>query len=67
MPPVRMKIHLTGGFSTGPGIGTHNLRRGDVVEVSDEIAAQWLEHGYAELRTTGEIGPAYKPEATPNW
>jgi hypothetical protein len=64
---VRMKIPIGGGVSVGPGVGVHDLQRSNIVEVSDAIAAQWVQQGYAERRLDGPIGRAYEPEAAPNW
>jgi hypothetical protein len=66
MPKVRMKIHLGGQTSTGPGTVTGDLRRGDVVEVSPDIAAKFLQSGYASLRLEDDDpGAPYLPEPVP--
>jgi hypothetical protein len=67
MPKIRMKINIRGQTSVGSGKTYHDLKRGDVIEVDEAGAAQYLEHGYAESRLEGDIGQPNKSEAIPNW
>jgi hypothetical protein len=64
---LRMKINISGMTSVGGGKTYTDLKRGQVIEVDEAVAAQYLEHGYAELRLEGDIGQPYRTEIVPNW
>jgi hypothetical protein len=69
MPRVRMKINISGSTSVGAGKEYTNIRRGDVIEVDERVAAQYLECGYAQSDISGPLGQPFKSEAIPdpNW
>jgi hypothetical protein len=53
--------------SSSAGKSYTDLERGQVIDVDEAVAAQYLEHGYAELRLEGDIGQPYRTEIVPNW
>jgi hypothetical protein len=57
---IRMKIHIRGITSVGAGRTYDSLVRGQIIEVDERTAAQFLEAGYAERKLDGEIGPSNK-------
>jgi hypothetical protein len=67
MKTVRMKIGISGTTAVGEGRTYDSLKRGQVIEVDEVTARQFLAAGYAESRLTGDVGEARKPEELPNW
>jgi hypothetical protein len=62
---LRMKIGIAGTTSVGAGRTYTDLKRGQVIDVDEATARQFLEAGYAELRLEGAVGEPRKREAIP--
>jgi hypothetical protein len=64
---IRMKIGISGITSVGGGKTYTDLKRGQIIDADENVANQYIEHGYAEKRLEGDVGPAYKSESAAHW
>lgn len=62
-----MLIGIAG--TTHDGVHSYtNLTRGQIIDLEDAAANQFISNGYAESRLDGPAGVGYKrPEAAPHW